>query len=163
MPSGLKVSFLNGDMASRGDGRKGKVESVCILGSICATNLWCVLEQVTSHLSAYFQSVKQSIWVRQSVKSFPTLISNEVYDIDYPKSVLHTYSVGEKLTEVTFPLHWNCYELTKVCSFRVLSPWCGVVISQNPFINFCMPSPLISPEGRTSLLWRSLQSNWGVT
>lgn len=68
--SSLEVSFLKGDMASRGDGRNGKVESVCILGSICATNLWCVLEQVTSHLSAYFQSIKQSIWVRQSVKSF---------------------------------------------------------------------------------------------
>lgn len=59
--SGLKVSFLKGGMVYRGDGRRRKVESVCILGFNCATNLWCAFEEVTSHLSAYFQSVKQSI------------------------------------------------------------------------------------------------------
>lgn len=68
------------------------VEPVGILGSMYAINLWYVLEQVTSHVSAYVSTVKQSIYVRQSVKFSPPLIPNVVHDAGQrPKTISHTY------------------------------------------------------------------------
>lgn len=105
-------------------------------------------------LSAWFSSVKKSIWVRQSVKPFPLLIANELHDVECLPYTL-TQWVRSWL-KVSFPFPQSFYEFTKVCNLRVSFSWCTVVASQNPPDNFCVSSPLISTTG-----WPCLCS-WGA-
>ena len=88
----LRVSFLKARHALQ-----GKWQNQCAFWDPIVLPTCCVLEQVTSHLSGSFSSVKQSIWIRQSLKFFPPGIPSEVSPWGWLSRGCHTHLLTQWL------------------------------------------------------------------